>query len=772
MLILIVATILFESAWVRFDFLSVIEKNYYEYSKKYPYVTIQMVFNQPTYAIGDTVFFAVRYQHENKEYVKGTHMIRLDLVSSKGNTAQSIRFKVTEGKGYNQIVLNRDLDEGIYKFFAYSDWMKNFGIAALFQKNIAILNKNQLVELKAKSDFIFFPEGGNLVAGIKNNILVVGDPCTELIIKDEAGFEQTRVRTDSSGVGSFTLAPQQEKKYFAHHNNAKLIWNLPGVQKDGIAINVNANSWVATISAPKQFSERNLFALVLSDGSILSKQIIKLNVENPFTLKLPESAKQQAIYQLYVIDDRGVEMAQRIFIRIDDPKIGGTLSINGLKKQKEAIVAQLQLKDEFDRPLKADMSISIFQEGLFPPDNHTDYLYLCEMPIVYEWARKCKRNECKNNLNTFLISERWNRINWEDVFKNASPKFPFPYQGIIKLKGKVINKVTDSPSPDSTLVIGFLQKNVMGYEVYTKNGFFEMPLVFDFWGDDQIFLTLRNKKQCVDDNYQIILLKDTIASGSTWDFSVLNNDDSYADFALKRNLISESYRFYAREKDKSSSTKSPNDLLEGEFQGVDHTINVTDYVVFPTMEDLLREVVTFVQFKKRGGVPSVRLFYRYEKSVTFYKNDPVYVIDGVMTSSTEEFLKLKPADLLNIKIFNNPNKLAQLGSLGSNGLIFVESRKGNLAEKFERNIFPVTGLSEPMLSTSHSAFGNHKVPDLRANILWIPFLNSDSNGVSSFDFTLSDDIGPMKICIQGLSSNGEYFLQEKLFTVEANSSRK
>jgi hypothetical protein len=210
-------------------------------------------------------------------------------------------------------------------------------------------------------------------------------------------------------------------------------------------------------------------------------------------------------------------------------------------------------------------------------------------------------------------------------------------------------------------------------------------------------------------------------------------------------------------------------VLEEEFQGADHTINVSDFVIFPSMEDLLTEVVTFVQYRKRKNESSVRLFYRHEKSVVFYKEDPLYIIDGIMSTSTEDFLSIKPEDLLTIKIINNPNKLAQLGTLGQNGIIFVETKKTKQSEKLARNIFPITGLSAaivPAIRDYQPVNRNHKMPDLRSTLYWNPDVKNSINESYRLKFFLSDDTGPVKIIVRGFTADGRYVYAEKNFTVE------
>ena len=83
----------------------------------------------------------------------------------------------------------------------------------------------------------------------------------------------------------------------------------------------------------------------------------------------------------------------------------------------------------------------------------------------------------------------------------------FPFYNEAKLRGKVVSKKTGEPAPDSTAVIGYLQKNTVGYEAYTRDGNFDMTLIYDFWGQDKVFCTLRQKNRTVDENYDIIIFK-------------------------------------------------------------------------------------------------------------------------------------------------------------------------------------------------------------------------------------------------------------------------
>jgi len=771
--ILILLTI--ACSWMPLDFLTELENKYQLFKGKYPYTRIYLSFNQPTYTTGDSIFFSVHYVHESHQRVKGTHLININLVSDEGQTVQRLRFKVVDGLGNNQLVIPAEIEPGIYKIVAFTDWMRNFGSDALYQADIPIVSKFQVANSTLTESAIeFFAEGGHLIESINNNLLVVGSPNKKLAIGDNLGNTIDTVILSNTGTGILSIKPEAGKRYYGTSllNNTK--FPLPEVESDGIGLRLEAGTnWKASISTnPKsKLIGQPIYVILLSEGNILFKRELILN--SPLSFELP-TGMNSALHQLFIVDSKAKELAQRVFIPNTSNRVNVEFRLQEKSKQRENFTFAFGIVDESGKLLESDLSITVFQEGLFKSTKDLVAYTFAGFPSVARWATKFYNNY-RPNLNDYLISEKWTRIDWESLYRDKAPAFKFPFINQFKIKGSVLSKSDNKPVPDSTQVIAYLQKNAMGYEVYTKNGSFEIPLIFDFWGEDVVFLTVRIKAKCVDDQYSISIAKDNVDLMTKWKSKETEEEDSYGTYALKRNVISKSFTFFAQDNATSTDAKSSNEVLEEEFQGPDYVSNIGDYVVFPTMEDFLKEVVSFVQVRRKGSDVSVRLYYRYEKSVTFYKQDPIYIIDGVMTSSTAKFLSIKPEDLLSIKIINNPNKLSQLGSLGQYGIIFIESKKGNLFNKVNDNLFPVIGLSKSVWKPEYeSLITNSKggIPDLRSTLYWNPRLKSDLKGFNEITFMTSDDAGPMLIKVQGITSDGKPFSVENAFSVELNSNRK
>ena len=287
--------------------------------------------------------------------------------------------------------------------------------------------------------------------------------------------------------------------------------------------------------------------------------------------------------------------------------------------------------------------------------------------------------------------------------------------------------------------------------------------------------TLEGKNKVNDENYDIIIDNDSISTGDVWTSIEKEQRSIYGEYALNRNIVSKSYSFFGSgETSQSETEQSPNSVFEDEFRGVDYEVNVEEYMTFPSMSEFLQEAVPFVRYRKKGDTETVRMSYRYEKTLKVFKEDPLYIIDGLMTRNTAYFLSLKPEQLLWIKILNHPNKLMQLGKLGENAVIFVESKKGDLYKPIEgKNIFTVTGLSRAreFFEYDHGDDENIRIPDLRSTLYWKPLLETKS-GVAEFSFFAGDDLGPMKVVVTGFTKDGRAFSTEKVINVGFHAEGK
>src|SRR5690606_8729260 len=112
----------------------------------------------------------------------------------------------------------------------------------------------------------FFPEGGELVAGLNSQIAFkaiqsdgLGIDLTGEIV-DPDGKVMATISSTHLGMGKFSLTPENDKIYFANvvfKDGSKETYTLPKVQSEGIALTVD-NKDTANLKITIQANEAYL----------------------------------------------------------------------------------------------------------------------------------------------------------------------------------------------------------------------------------------------------------------------------------------------------------------------------------------------------------------------------------------------------------------------------------------------------------------------------------------------------------------------------------
>jgi len=712
------------------------------YKSKYPATRLHLVFNQPSYAAGDTIYFSAWHLDGGQRLVPGRYIASADLMGENGKAIVQINFKIDDGRANNQIVLPKNLEPGSYTILAYTTWMRNFSKDGFFQKRIEVEGRNEI----SSSPFPMTvgAEGGNLVAGISNHVAVVADyPGAIISIKNQSGEEVASATADSTGVASFNITPAANTQYTAFGpSNTKA--QLPSVETDGVAVNFSGNN--VTLTSAGQYKDKELVAVFTSQDKLVDTYRVKFS-DGKASGTVP-SILRGLYQQFYLIDQSGSVIAERVFsskVNVDE---NGKISAPAEAAQRQNVTVGLELTST------ADVSVTAYQQKIFNTGFLKKSFYISEIPAAMHWAEKYSQYE--TSLNEFLVTQHWPRINWADILSKEPKKLAFPFHNIITETGVIKSKLTGEPAPDSTNVIVYLQQNTMGYDTYTRNGKFEIQMPFDFWGTDYLFVALQRKNRELDPEFGIYLDVDTINISPLAPGRQLKTESAYGNYSLNKQLIQNSYAYFAKNAKVDDGDKNPNEVFEDELGQIDYEVNVEKYVVFPTMEDLLREVIPFVQFRKRGMNQGVRMMMAYPTGNRASKSNPLFVVDGVMSRDVDFFMSLKPKDIAIVKLANNPNRLAQLGKIGENGVVLIESKKGTLGDSLRAatNI-PITGLNPvAKFKSTLQASGSQRVPDLRSTLLWEPRTKTEGTIKTEVSFATSDDVGPINIVVQGLTSDG------------------
>ena len=502
----------------------------------------------------------------------------------------------------------------------------------------------------------------------------------------------------------------------------------------------------------KHLDDREVHAFVVSGQRIVYDAMLNLSDSIRFTI--PQRNFTTGLYQLLVFNGSATLVGQKNFSMNEvDPVVPAVQLTKAIVNPRDSLSIIASIKDGFGNALRGSFSVSVTQQA-----HRHDF-------ATHGGVSSFLRTGIQE-LESFA-----GFYNWSDLSQTSQSSL-HPIRTFLYRKGSVMQNGKPLAGPAQISV--FLQKNCMGYEAeVAKDGSFEMAFLFDFFGDDELFYIVQSNGVRLKD-VSVEWVGDPAELAAIQPFSETSNTDRYADFAAKSRLMRESFGFYNKAKAgaRQSLEANPNAAFEEEFMGADVEVKVDDYVVFPTMEDLIREVIPSLQHRKTRNGATVRVVFSVPSIIP--PDDPLYIIDGVMIKQTDFFLGLKPSEIAIVKVEKDVNKLTRLGAIGKSGIVFVQTKKQEIAARARAmsTWVPVRGLQKPAVAVSSGMPRvDFRTPDFRTTLYWNPSVQTDNRGNAQLMIPLGDDLGTMDIRIEGVTEDGRPFATQTSFEV-AFSPRK
>jgi hypothetical protein len=677
-----------------------------------PY-SVDMVFAQPVYSPGDTVFFATTiWDWSASKPDGGRQIIDINLWNDKSTAEVSLRVLVF-GVSNSQFVLPAKIKPGRYRLtasFYQSDVIE-------YQREFTVLTDWELSGAPYRPEV--FVEGGHLIDGITNRIFVKNMAALPGRIKDSSG----RTVKEFGGVSWTEIAMTPRNEVYAIECGGISI-PMPIVEPQGFTMHLAKDE----IEVRQKGVPPSTYHLVLIGKT--GAEVIKKIDTNDSVSRIVIPQELSGVIQAAVVDEGYNVLASR-WVKRSNPNVTPKqlislekknyttrekvhLKITGPSAMGKAVVRVIK-KDLFQKYFEADGSVGSTLATLGP------------QPIAGLSAQK------------------------------QPEKF-------LTIAGEAVYSDTGKPLPDSTVLVLFLQNKLFGYETTVFNGRFNVPLVFDVDGDETVFFSASFRKRDVNDfaiKLDTTLGVRPLAAVAS---EVTERQDAYGQYTIRKNVIDRSFRYFAGPA--NVEELDPNLKYIEELSGVDITVEPKQYVTFATMSEVIREILPSLEHRTIKDREVIRLYTTHKRPSNFA--NPLFIIDGVLTKNAAHFLDIAPADVLYIKIVKDYAKLRHFGLLGDNGIIIVRTR---LAEPGfdQENVFPVEGMTQgvPSRIFNGNSFVNPRIPDLRPCLYWNPKAKFDDHTMD-ISFSTSDDVGDYVVQVYGRNANNEAFLVEQVFSVNLN----
>lgn len=681
------------------------------------------------------------------------------------------KIALQKGEGSGSFILPISLGSGSYTIRAYTNWMKNFGAAAFFEKGVTIVNTLKRME-PAPADALlyqldFFPEGGRLVAGLQSRVAfklvdrsLKGVDCRGVVV-DNGGDTVCRFGSHKFGMGSFLLAPLPGRTYKAvlsFGNNQTITKELPAALQQGYVMQLqNHSGQQLSITVKTRGTGREGERLYLAASGrqkvILAQQATLAGDSAVF--RFHEKDLADGITQFTLFNEAHQPVCERLRFKRPAPGMTITAKSDAAHYQtRKRVAVSLLATDSAARPVAASLSMSVY---LLDSLQHTDevdvenWVWLgSELKGFIESPRYYFTQYDPQAEEDLMLTHGWRRFKEPGAGSTAFQYIP-EYAGHI-ISGRVVHAGTGKAGADLQTFLSipgiqtkfYIQKSGDSGQVRFD--------VKDYYGAGEIVVQTREQD---DMPYRVEIASPFLEEYVPAHLPMLRLDEKGLDRLNGRSIGMQVQHAYAE--DSLVKFRLPQTDTLPFFGQPDHQYLLDNYTRFVTMEEVLREYVREINVRNRGGV--LEMIMLDEPHRDFFNGNLLVLVDGVPVFDHAKIfsfdpLKVKKLDVVSTQYF--------LGYYAFNGIASFSTYTGEL-DGFPLDpkalLIDYEGLQlqrefySPQYPTETARAD--RTPDFRSVLQWSPGIRMDTTGKTELSFYTSDIKGRYGVVVQGVSADGK-----------------
>jgi hypothetical protein len=316
----------------------------------------------------------------------------------------------------------------------------------------------------------FFPEGGDLVNGLKSTVAFkavneFGKAADiEGVIIDNDSSKVASFESFHMGMGGFSFEPRKGKTYHARitkPSGISEVYPLPEAMPQGYVLNVNAvEKNILKLSIGSTREEKLLVFLQIRGKEYLSKEISAK--KGMIDVSVDITKYPIGVAQVTLFDSKGIERAERLVfvnkhrqatvaIKTDKPKY----------MPREKVKLTITASDETGMRMPGNFALAVTDDQLlsFADDKsstilthmlaESDIKGKVEEPRFYFDPKEQKADKA---LDYLLMTNGWRRFTWKQITEEEVPAINNPSERTI-IAGKIMDGATSKPVLGATVKI-------------------------------------------------------------------------------------------------------------------------------------------------------------------------------------------------------------------------------------------------------------------------------------------------------------------------------
>ena len=754
-------------------------------------------FDKPYYAVGDTIYFKAYVTLGPKHKLSDlSGVLHADLIDPANKIAQSIKLKLVNGLAWGDFTLPDTLSAGDYRIRAYTRWMLNED--NIFEQTIPVgsIHAQKVPESSVakttigKPDLQFFPEGGQLVAGLPSKVAFkavgVNGLSTDIkgTIKDNSGKIVSHFEPAHLGMGYFELKPEEGKTYKANvifADGSKSNIELPLPKAKGIVLTVNndsiPNTAVRIEASPSYYNENKGkdFNLQIYSGGVTVG--VQFKLDSPVvSLNIIKRLLQTGVARLTLLSQTNEPLCERLFFIQNYDQINLAVnSNNATYTTKGKVNIKLNAKNRADSGVIAHFSVSVIDESKVTVDENTETTILTNLLLTSDlkgfveqpnYYFSSAADEPRKNLDLVMLTHGYRKFEWRQAPEDTTSAFAYLPENGLQIDG-VVKNTFGKPLANATASLLSLPGNQLFSTTTNDKGLFRFsPLAFT---DTMQFILQavnakgKNNTELVYNEERIPAIKTSLPA-YTQDmapvmFAYLQNSEKQQEELNKAGLGKGRILKEVKIKSIKVNKYETESLAGAGF--ADQVIHSKDIgnSILPLSTALAGRLIG-IRFTSSGDPSTGGVPVGSGASTLGSVGLMQIVVDGRELPPGSNIDYLRANDVETVEVIKGGNA-AIYGFRGSYGVLVITTKKGKVKDLKDIRSFGVRPITlqgyqkvREFYSPKYENNTAYNVPDLRSTIYWQPELITDKDGNASFEYYNADGKGTYRVVVEGIDEKG------------------
>ncbi|HEY1024177.1 MAG TPA: carboxypeptidase regulatory-like domain-containing protein [Sphingobacteriaceae bacterium] len=635
----------------------------------------------------------------------------------------------------------------------------------------------------------FFPEGGELVEGIRSRVAFKAVGADGLginvsgYISDESNTKVANFSSQHAGMGVFGLTPQNGKSYKAtviYEDGSEKIYDLPKALNEGYVLSANnahpENLMIEVSMSPSLAGNGQVTIVGHTNGvvSYVSKSKSDSSKKTTYNATVPKNRFSTGILHLTLFSSQNEPVSERLVFIDNSDQLDITVNGDPEYSKRQRSQLSLTVKDSKGQPQTGSFSVAVVDESKVPFDDiyentilsnlllSSDIKGYVEQPNYYFTNVDQKKI---SELDNLLLTQGWRRFTWKSILADAFPLLSFRPERDLSISGQVTD-LKGKPVAGGKVTLLSSAGDVFVLDTITdSNGRFTFDNIY-FADSTRFVVQARNAK----DRKKVEIALDYIPpqlvtrSKNLPEVEVNVNRSILAYLKNSRKQFDELRKF-------GLATRS---ILLSEVKVVEkkpvvkesanlNGAGVADGVIRADQLENCFSLDQCLQGRVAGVVVKNGIAYATRNMYSSFTGlvPMQLILDGMYVEPT--YLNMiNPKDVETIEVLKSASNTAIYGLRGGGGVLIITTKRGKQNMGYSSYALGVASYHPKGIHKSREFYApnyddpeiNTKIADLRTTVYWNPQVVTDQMGKAYFEYFNADGTGDYKVVVEGVDANG------------------